>query len=103
MYEYANDTLTPVMNELFIVNSTILDHSIRQRNLIHTNRRHTYMSYRSFNNVAPRVWNALMNTSNVNVTISQFKKQNKKHAVSTRSLTCYRVPKVVHISHTVLI
>ena len=41
MYKYANDMLPPVMNELFIVNSTIHDHNTRQRNLIHTNRGHT--------------------------------------------------------------
>ena len=54
MYKYANDMLPPlhpVMNELFIVNSIIHDHNTRQRNLIHTNRGHTYISYRSFNNV----------------------------------------------------
>ena len=98
MYKYANDMLPSIMNELLIVNSTIHDHNTRQRNLIHTNRRHTYISYRSFNNVGPCVWNALLNKINVNVPISQFK---QKHEVSTRSRTCYRVPKVVLISNTV--
>ena len=99
MYKYANDMLPPVMNELFIVNSTIHDHNTRQRNFIHTNRGHTDISYRSFNNVGPRVWNVLRNKINVNVPISQFKQKN--HEISTRSLTCYRVPKVVLISNTV--
>ena len=98
MYKYANDMLPPVMNELFIVNSTIHDHNTRRRNLIHTNRGYTDISYRSFNNVGPRVWNVLLNKIYVNVPISQFK---QKHEISTRSLTCYHVPKVVLISNTV--
>ena len=96
MYKYANDMLPRVMNELFIVNNTIHDHNTRQRNLIHTNRGHTDISYRSFNNVGPRVWNALLNKMNVNVPISKFKQKNM------RSLTCYCVPKVVLISNKVL-
>ena len=42
MYKYANDMLPPVLNELFIVNSTIHDHNTRQKNLIHTNRGHIF-------------------------------------------------------------
>ena len=79
MYKYANDMLPPAMNELFIVNSTIHDHNTRQRNLIHTNRGHTDISYRSFNNVGPRVWNVLLNKINVNVPISQFKQKNMRY------------------------
>ena len=48
--------------------------------------------------LGPRVWNALLNKINANVPISKFK---QKQEVSTRSLTCYRVPKVVLISNTV--
>ena len=73
VYKYANDMLLLVMNELFIVNSTIHDHNTGQKNLIHTNRGHTYIS--TFNNVGPRVWNALLNKINVNVSISQFKQK----------------------------
>ena len=98
MSKYANDMLPIVMNELFIVNSTIHDHNTRQRHLIHTDREHTFIFYRTFNNVGPRVWNALLNKINVNIPISQFK---QKHEVFTRSLTCYRVLKVLLISHTV--
>ena len=62
------------MDELFIVNSTIHDHNTRQGHLTHTNIdiSYIYISYRSFNNVGPRVWNALLNKINVNVPISQF-------------------------------
>ena len=81
------------MNELFIVNSTIHDHNTRQRHLIHTNRGHTYMSYISYNNVGPRVWNTLLNKINVNVYISKFKKSMR--------YTCYCVPKLMLILHTV--
>ena len=69
----------PVMNELFIVNSTMHDHNTRQRHLIHTNGGHTYISYRSFNKVGPRVWNALLINMYVNVPISQFKQKNIRY------------------------
>ena len=49
--------------------------------MIHTNSGHAYnmISYISFNNVGPRVWNALLNKINVNVPISQFKQNNMKY------------------------
>ena len=72
MYKYANGMLPPVMNELFIVNSTIHEHNTRQSHMLHTNSRHTYISYRSFHNVGPRIWNALLNRFDVNVPISQI-------------------------------
>ena len=79
MYKYANDMFAPVMNELFIVNSTIHDHNTRQRNLLHTNRGIQIYSYRSFNNVGRHVWNALLNKINVNVPICQFKQKNMRY------------------------
>ena len=79
MYKYANGMLPPVMNELFIVNSTIHEHNTRQSHMLHTNRRHTDNSYRSFHNVGPRIWNALLNNFYVNVPISQFKQNNRKY------------------------
>ena len=57
MYKNANDMLHPVMNELFTVNSNIHEHNTRQN----TDRGHTNIFYRSFNNVRPRIWNALQN------------------------------------------
>ena len=45
----------------------------RQRHMMDINRGHTDISYISFSNVGPRVWNALLNKINVNVPISQFK------------------------------
>ena len=60
MYKNANGMLPPVMNELFTVNSNIHEHNTRQRR-IHTDRGHTNIFYRSFNNVGPRIWNALQN------------------------------------------
>ena len=77
--KYANGMLPPVMNELLIVNSTIHEHNTRQRHMLHTNRRHTDISYRSFHNVGPRIWNALLNKFDVNVPISQFKLNNRKY------------------------
>ena len=77
MYKYANGMLPPVMNELFIVDSTIHEYNTRQSHMLHTNRRHTDISYRSFHNVGPRIWNALLNKFDVNVPISQFKQNNK--------------------------
>ena len=47
--------------------------------MLHTDRGHTNIFYRSFNNVGPRIWNALQNKIDVNVPISQFKQINKKY------------------------
>ena len=47
--------------------------------MLHTDRGHTNIFYRSFNNVGPRIWNALQNKIDVNVPISQFKQNNKKY------------------------
>ena len=79
MYNNSNGMLPPVMNELFTVNSNIHEHNTRQRLMLHTNRGHTNIFYRSFNNVGPRIWNALQNKIDVNVLISQFKQNNKKY------------------------
>ena len=40
---------------------------------------HTDISYRSFHNFGPRIWNALLNKFDVNVPISQFKQNNRKY------------------------
>ena len=79
MYKNANGMLPPVMNELFTVNSNIHEHNTRQRLMLHTDRGHTNILYRSFNNVCPRIWNALQNKIDVNVHISHFKQNNKKY------------------------
>ena len=79
MYKYANDMLPPVMNELFIVISTIHEHNTRESHMLHTNRGHTHISYRSFHDVGPRIWNAQLNKIYVNVSISQFKQNNRKY------------------------
>ena len=79
MYKNANGMLHPVINKLFTVNSNIHEHNTSQRLMLHTNRGHTNIFYRSFNNVGPRIWNALQNKINVNVPISQFKQNNKKY------------------------
>ena len=73
VYDNANDMLPPVMNVLVTVNSNIHEHNTRQRLMLHTNMGHTNIFYRSFNNVGPRIWNALQNTIDVNAPISQFK------------------------------
>ena len=62
MYKYANDMLPPVMNELFIVNSTIHDHNTRQRNFILIGETDNRLWF----------WNVLLNKINVNVPISQL-------------------------------
>ena len=90
------------MNELFIVNSTIHDHNTRQRNLIHTNRDIQIFPIDLLIMLVHVYGTFLLNKINVNVPISQFKTK-KKHEISTRSLTCYRVPKVVLISKYSLI
>ena len=74
MYKYANRMLPPIMNELFIVNSTIHEHNSRQSHMLHTNRRCTDISYRSFHNVGPRIWNALLNKFGVMSLYPNFKK-----------------------------
>ena len=79
MYKNANGMLPPVMNELFTVNSNIHEHNTRQRLMLHTDRGHTNIFYRTFNNVGPRICNALQNKIDVNVLISQFKQINKKY------------------------
>ena len=83
------------MNELFVVKSTIHGHNTRQGHLIHTDRGHTYISYRSFNNVGPCVWNALLNKINVNVPISQIKQKTMKylrdHSLVTQSSAYFTV------------
>ena len=79
MYMYANGMLPPVMNELFIVNSTIHEHNTRQSHMLHTNWGHTDIYYRCFHNVGPRLWNYLLNKFDVNVPISQFKQNNMKY------------------------
>ena len=62
--------------------------------MLHTDRGHTNIFYRSFNNVGPCIWNALQNKMDENVPISQFKQNNKKY-LQDHSLTCHCVPKVV--------
>ena len=47
MYKNANDMLPPVMNTLFAVNSNIHEHNTIQRLMLHTNRGHTNIFYRS--------------------------------------------------------
>ena len=79
MYKDGNGMLALVMNELFTVNSNIHEHNTRQGLMLHTDRGHTNIFYRSFNNVGPRIWNALQNKIDVNVPISQFKQNNKKY------------------------
>ena len=79
MYKNANGMLPPVMNEVFTVNSNIHEHNTRQRLMLHTNRGYANNLYKSFNNVGPRIWNALQNKIDVNVPISQFKQNNKKY------------------------
>ena len=88
MYKNANSMLPPVMNELFTVNSNIHEHNTRQRLMLHTDRGHTDIFYRSFNNVGPRIWNALQNKIDVNVPISQFKQINKKYYKTTHASLC---------------
>ena len=73
MYKNANGMLPPVMNELFTVNINKHEHNTRHRLMLHTDRGHTNIFYRSFNNVGPRILNALQNKIDVNVLISQFK------------------------------
>ena len=79
MYKYTNGMLPPVMNELFIFTSTIHEHNTRQCHMLHTNRRHTDISYRSFHNIGPCIWNSLPNKFDVNVLISQFKRHNRTY------------------------
>ena len=71
MYKNTNGMLPPVMNELFTVNSNIHEYNTRQRLMLHTD-----IFYRSYNNVGPRIWNALQNKIDVNI---QFKQNNKKY------------------------
>ena len=54
---------------------------------------HTDISYRSFHNVGPRIWNALLNKFDVNVPISQFKLNNRKYLHDHSLVIVY--PKVV--------
>ena len=76
---FANVMLPPIMNELVIVNSIIHEHNTKQNHMLHTNRRRTDISYRSFHNVGARIWNALLNKFDVNAPISQFKQNNRKY------------------------
>ena len=55
IYKYAYDMLPPVMNELFIVKSTIHEYNTKQIHMLHTNRGHTNIFYISFNNVGPHM------------------------------------------------
>ena len=89
MYKNANGMLPHVMNELFTVNSNIHEHNTRQRLMLHTDRGHTNIFYRSFNNVGPHIWNALQNKIYVNVPISQFKQINKKYLQDHSLATVY--------------
>ena len=54
MYKNANGMLPPVMNELFTVNSNIHEHNTRQRLMLHTDRGHTNIFYRSFKDLMQR-------------------------------------------------
>ena len=79
MYKYANYLLTPVMNDLYTVNSDIHEHNTRQKHPLHTNKGSTNQFNRSFSNISARIWNVLQKTMDVNVSPSKFKHISKTY------------------------
>ena len=77
MYKHVNGLLPDVMSELYVNNNEIHDHFTRQSHLFHTTRGHTNVYARSFGSISPRLWNALQNRINVNVSISKFEINSK--------------------------
>ena len=77
MHTYVNGSLPPVMNDLYTLNSDIHDHYTRQSQLLHTKKGSINVFTKNFANISPRVWNAIQNILDVNVSMYIFKNRLK--------------------------
>ena len=77
MYNYSNNLLPPVINDLYVSNNDVHKYSTRQKHLLYVNKNNINAPAKSVENTSVRVWNALQSKIYVNVPIQKFKKSSK--------------------------
>ena len=77
MYNYANNLLPPVINDMYTTNSDVHNYTIRQKHLLHANKSNINIYSNSFANTSARIWNAMQ--SEIDISISKFKMSSKMY------------------------
>ena len=68
MFKATYDLLPKSITQLFSKNKDIHSDNTRSKDLLRV-----YIGTKNFTYFSPRIWNALVNTININVTLMQFK------------------------------
>ena len=80
MYKYANKVLPPAINHLYTEECEVHNYPTRQKHLLHVNKSNINIHSKSLGNTSARIWKAKQSKSQVNVSISKFKKYLLEHS-----------------------
>ena len=58
MYKYANNLLSPVINDMY-TNSDVHNYTTRQKHFLHVNKSNINIYSKSFVNTSAPIWNAM--------------------------------------------
>ena len=68
MFKATYDLLPKAITQLFSKNKDIYSYNTRSKDLLRV-----FIRTKNFTYFSPRIWNALVNNININVTLTQFK------------------------------